>query len=188
MEANYFTILYWFCHTSTWIRHRRTCVPHPEPPLPLPSPYNPSGSSQCTSPKHPVSNLNWQFVSYMDLLKHSGLISFCFLNPATLHNMLSIQNTDLFPFRYWLVEDVGTILYLVGLVTQSCPTLCNPMDCSPPGSSVRVILQERILEWVAIPFSRECSWPKVRTWVSCLAGRFFTIWITGEAHFIATWF
>ena len=50
-----FTILYWFCHISTWIRHRYTCVPHPEHPLPPPSPYHPSGSSQCTSPKHPVS-------------------------------------------------------------------------------------------------------------------------------------
>ena len=47
----YFTILYWFCHTLTWVRHGCTCVPHPEPP----SPSHPSGSSQCTSPKHPVS-------------------------------------------------------------------------------------------------------------------------------------
>ena len=47
----YFTILCWFCHTSTWICHRCTCVPNPEPP----SPYHLSGSSQCTSPKHPVS-------------------------------------------------------------------------------------------------------------------------------------
>ena len=50
----YFTILYWFCHTSTCIHHGCTRVPHPEPPLPPPSPYHPSGSSQCTSPKHPV--------------------------------------------------------------------------------------------------------------------------------------
>ena len=52
-----FTILYWFCQISKWIRHRYTCVPHREPStlLPPPSPYHPSGSSQCTSPKHPVS-------------------------------------------------------------------------------------------------------------------------------------
>ena len=55
MEVNYFTILYWFCHTSTLIHHGCTCVPNPEPPLHHPSPYHPSGSSQCTSPKHPVS-------------------------------------------------------------------------------------------------------------------------------------
>ena len=47
--------MYWFCHTSTCICHRYTRVPYPEPPLPPPSPYHPSGSSQCTSPKHPVS-------------------------------------------------------------------------------------------------------------------------------------
>ena len=55
MEVNYFTVLYWFCHTSTWIHHRYTRVPHPETLLPPPSPHHLSGSSQCTSPKHPVS-------------------------------------------------------------------------------------------------------------------------------------
>ena len=50
-----FTILHWFCHISTWIRHRYTCVPPSWTLLPPPSPYHPSGSSQCTSPKHPVS-------------------------------------------------------------------------------------------------------------------------------------
>ena len=102
------------------------------------------------------------------------------------------------------------------LVAQSCPTLCNPMDCSLPGSSVHGILQARILEWVAMPphppgdlpnlgieprsptlqavlyclshqgsprilewvaypFSRGSSWPRDWTWVSCIAGRFFTV-------------
>ena len=48
-------------------------------------------------------------------------------------------------------------LVVVVLVVQSCPTLCNSMDCSPPGSPVHGILQARILEWVAIPFSRGFS-------------------------------
>ena len=61
------------------------------------------------------------------------------------------------------------------LVTQPCPALCNPMDCSRPGSSVYGILQARILEWVAIPSSRGSSQPRDRTWVSCIAGRFFTV-------------
>ena len=51
------------------------------------------------------------------------------------------------------------------LVTQSCPTLCDPMDCSPPGSSVNGILQARILEWAAIPFSRESAQPWDWTWI-----------------------
>ena len=63
----------------------------------------------------------------------------------------------------------------VVLVAQSFLTLCNPMDSSPPGSSVRGIFQARILEWVAIPFSRVSSQPKDQTWVSCIVGRFITI-------------
>ena len=61
-----------------------------------------------------------------------------------------------------------------GLVTWLCPTLCDPVDCSPPGSSVYGILQARILEWVAISFSRASSWFRDWTQVSCLAGGFFT--------------
>ena len=61
------------------------------------------------------------------------------------------------------------------LVSQSCPTLCDPMDCSPPGSSVHGILQERILEWVATLFSRRSSPLRYQTCVSCIAGGFLTI-------------
>ena len=49
---------------------------------------------------------------------------------------------------------------------QSCPTLCNSIDCNPPGFSVHGILQARILEWVAISFSRGSSQPRDQTWVS----------------------
>ena len=66
-----------------------------------------------------------------------------------------------------------------------CLALCNPMDCSLPGSSIHGIVQARILEWVAIPFSRGSSWPRDRTWVSCTAGRFFTIWATREAFSVS---
>ena len=59
--------------------------------------------------------------------------------------------------------------------------LCNPMDCSLPGFSLRGILQARILEWVAIPFSRESSQPRDWPQVSCIGGRFFTVWVTMEA-------
>ena len=55
------------------------------------------------------------------------------------------------------------------LVTQLCLTLCDPMDCSPAGSSAYGILQARILEWVAIPFSRGSSPPRDRTQVSLQA-------------------
>ena len=63
-------------------------------------------------------------------------------------------------------------------VAQSCPTLCDPMDCSLTGSSVHGIFQARVLEWVAISFSRGSSPPRNRTPVSRIAGRCFTVWAT----------
>ena len=71
-------------------------------------------------------------------------------------------------------------------ITQSPPTLCNPKNYSLPGTSVPGILQARILEWVAIPFSRGSSQPRGRTQVSCIAGRFFTNRGTREAPFTFT--
>ena len=68
--------------------------------------------------------------------------------------------------------------------SQSCPTLCDPLDCSPPGSSVHGISQARILEWGAISFSRGPSRPRDQTRVSHIAGRRFTVWATREAHFV----
>ena len=68
------------------------------------------------------------------------------------------------------------------LFAQSCLIVCNPTECSLPGSSVHVILQARILEWAAIPFFRGSSWLRDWTPVSCIAGRFFTVWATREAH------
>ena len=68
---------------------------------------------------------------------------------------------------------------------QLCPTLCDPVDRSPPGSFVHGILQARIFEWVAMSSSRGSLWPGDRTHdscFSCIAGRFFTHWITWEAH------
>ena len=66
-------------------------------------------------------------------------------------------------------------------VAQSCPTLCDTVECSPPGSSVHGIRQARILEWVAISFSRGSAQPRDRTQVSHIAGRRFNLWATREA-------
>ena len=68
------------------------------------------------------------------------------------------------------------------LVAQSCTTLCDPMDCRPPGSSVHEILQARVLEWVAMPSSRGSSQPNDQNQVSRIAGRFFTSWETREVQ------
>ena len=70
------------------------------------------------------------------------------------------------------------------VVTQSRLTLCDPMDCSPPGSSIHGIIQASILEWVAIPFSRISSQLRDQTWISCITGRFFTIWATRKIRYL----
>ena len=63
-------------------------------------------------------------------------------------------------------------------VAQLCPTLCNPMGCSPAGSSVHRIFQARVLQWVAISFSRGSFRRSDWTSVSCIVGRHLTIWAT----------
>ena len=78
-------------------------------------------------------------------------------------------------FTNWAIREDPTVK-----VTQSCPTLCNPMDYMVHG-----ILQARILEWVAIPFSRGSSQPRDQTQVSHIAGGSFTSWATREAHEVA---
>ena len=81
--------------------------------------------------------------------------------------------------RQWLFHPVVCV---VCLVTQSCQTLCDPVDYSPLGSSVHGILQARILEWVAMPSSKGSSQPKDWTQVSHIAGGFFTVWAIREAQ------
>ena len=73
--------------------------------------------------------------------------------------------------------EIGEVKWKVW-VSQSCPTLCDTVDCSPSSSSSHRILQARICEWVAIYFSRGSAQPRDQIWVSCIAGRFFTIWAT----------
>ena len=70
----------------------------------------------------------------------------------------------------------------VELVTQLCPILCDPMDCSLPSSFVHGLLWARIREWVPISFSKWSSRHRIRTQVPHIAGRFFTVWTTMEAH------
>ena len=88
-------------------------------------------------------------------------------------NCLKIRQLDIQNFH---------LAYQIPNVAQSCLTLCYPMDCSLPGSSVHGIFQARILEWVAISFSRRSSQPRDQTQVSCVVGRCFTIWATGEVQ------
>ena len=68
----------------------------------------------------------------------------------------------------------------VSEVAQLCPTLCDPVDCSLPGSSIHGILQTRILEWVAISFSRGSSRSRDQSRVSRIGSRRFNLWVTRE--------
>ena len=84
-----------------------------------------------------------------------------------INNLRYADDTTLTPESE---EELKSLLMKVKvLVTQSCPILCYPMDCSPAGSSVHGIIQAKILEWVAIPFSRGSFQHRDRTWVSCIA-------------------
>ena len=83
-------------------------------------------------------------------------------------------------FSFILSLVVGLLHEWVSEGAQSCTTLCDPMDCSPPGSSAHGIFQARLLEWVAISFSRGSSQPRDRTRVSRTAGKRFTIWATRD--------
>ena len=86
-------------------------------------------------------------------------------------------SSQVFSFFGCQVVGLSFSFSVVSVCPQSCPTLCNPVGCSPPGSSVHGISQARILEWVAISFSKGSSQPGNWTHISCIVGRrFFTTW------------
>ena len=79
---------------------------------------------------------------------------------------------------------INPLLYLICacLVCPLCVAVCDPVDCSPPGSSDHGILQARRLDWVAMPSSRGSSQPRDRSQISSIADGFFTIWAPREAQ------
>ena len=104
-----------------------------------------------------------------------------FLSIFLFFSYANIKEAKLCFFSLMFVCVCVCVRVHVRLVTQSHPTLCNTMDHSPPASSVHGILQARMLEWISFPFSRGSSQPRDWTRVSCIAGGFFTIWVTREA-------
>ena len=113
----------------------------------------------------------WDFRFYLNLLfSYFSLILLC----------LEEQVLSLLSESCYFASPHGLIWQarVCGLVTQSCPTFCDPVDCSLPGSTVHGIIHARMLEWVVIPLFRVSSLPRGWTWVSWIAGRRFTIWAT----------
>ena len=118
-------------------------------------------------------------------------------NPDSIKR-ISLREIDIFSslmtlksikFLFVALLGIGNCLSILGLCVfmcahslQSCPTLCDHLDCSLPVSSVHGTVQARILEWAAIPSWRGSSWPRDWTCVSYIANKFFTCWAIKEAH------
>ena len=122
---------------------------------PADSPFTPEHS-----PASPLGRL-WAAISCGDLWNKFSLV---WLSSLLFHCIVNI-----YIFHIYIWSEMKVI--------QSHPTLCDPMDYTAHG-----ILQARILEWVAFPFSRGSSQPRDQTQVSSIAGRFFTCWATSEVH------
>ena len=138
MEANYFRILYWFCHTSTWIHHRCTRVPHPEPPYHLPSHTIPPGCPSAPVPR--ILYQNWtgdSFLKWYYICLHAIPP-----NHPTLSLSHRVQKTVLYICVSLLSHIQGYRSVQISSVAQSCPTLCDPMNHSTPGISVHHQLPE----------------------------------------------
>ena len=99
------------------------------------------------------SQLPSHFHSLIFLLEYSCFTMLLVSTVQQSESVIRIQKSDIWK----------------ALAAQSCLTLCYPVDCRLPGSSVHGTLQARIRDRVAIPFFRESSWPRDRTWVSCIA-------------------
>ena len=101
-------------------------------------------------------------------------------DPHLLHHRqilycLSHQGSHMTQQSYFWAYTLKVKVKSKSEVAQSCPTLCDPMDCSLPGSSVHGIFQARVLEWGAISFSGGSSRPRDQTWVFHIVGRRFTV-------------
>ena len=126
-------------------------------------PFSPSKNEPCFTLIHCLGAMIW-------------------INIWSTHPILghSDRNSKMIQIAWWVTSftlnlPLGLCIWkLKLLVAQLCLTLCNPMNCSPPGSSVHGIFQARILEWVASPSPGKSSRLRDQTWVSCMAGGFFT--------------
>ena len=133
-------------------------------------------------------HVHWMFrlCSHYDIVPSragSCLTHHCI--PSTQHCSWGWYNTvfkHLFLVQFWVLAKTSEV-ESESEVAQLCPTLCDTMDCSLPGSSLHGMLQARVLVWVAVSFSRGSSQPRDWTWVSHIPGRCFNLWATREDHY-----
>ena len=139
-----------------------------------------------------ISSNCWAY--YSDVMVLLGFKKLYWVRPAAHHQTVT---TTFFWYKFgfgkcfgasfwsnhWLVIANCMKMKSESEVAQSCPTLCDPMDCSLPGFSIHGIFQGRVLDLVAFSFSRGSSQPRDRTQVSHIVGRCFTLWATREAHY-----
>ena len=136
--------------------------------LPFPSPEHlPDPGIKPVSLALQIRNLPLGDYMYTNICTHI-FHSCMYTNMCDLFELCEINNLTLIVCPFFKI------------ISQSCPTLCDPIDYSLPGSSVHEIFQARVLEWIAVLFSRGSSWPRDQTQVSRIASRFFTIWATGR--------
>ena len=137
--------------------------------------------------------LHWKEGNLLSVLTHSSILAWRIPwteEPGRLQFMESqrigqswgtithsLQSLWIIHFKLWGMWQLKVKV----LITLSCLSLWDPMDCDPPGSSVHGVIWARTLEEVITPFSGESSWPRDWTPVSCNAGGFFTVRATGEA-------
>ena len=119
-----------------------------------------------------VWSLVWEDPLEKGKTTHSSILAWRIACKYTVHGVTKSQMW-LSNFHFHFFHFHMSVYVCVCSVTQSCPTLCDPMNCSLPGSSVHGILQERIMEWVAISSSRGSSWPCLLS-LLCWQGGFFT--------------
>ena len=121
--------------------------------------------------------IHWSRRKASHLCCNEGISTYLtFLPSLSLFSFLEFcvyVNTSYWNFFFFLLKLL--VFWHLACNAQSCPTLCDLMDCSSPGFFVHGLFQARILEWIAILFSRGSSRPRDWTGVSCIAGRFFTI-------------
>ena len=131
----------------------------------------------------PFSSAQKIFLKHLPFKK---LFVYLFVFPHTYLNLWRLCRVwYLMSIPFYRSSDFSKVPLIINvkvLVTQPCPTLCNPMDYSSPGSLVHGILQARILEWVDIPFSRASSPSRDWTQVFHIPGTYLTVWTTREAN------